>query len=73
MQVPVLLYSYKLLGAGLGLSLTFNVLLLFRLIDRVVLPPATTSAAVIFIAPLGQNALALLALGTFGARGACAQ
>jgi tellurite resistance protein TehA-like permease len=73
LQVPVLVFSWWLVGAGLLLALTLYVLYLVRLMARNVLSLAQAPAALIAIGPLGQAATALLLLGSAAAKGAFAE
>jgi tellurite resistance protein TehA-like permease len=72
LQVPLIIYSYWMLGLGFFLSLMLDVIYLVRLISKSVLPPGAAPSAVIMIGPLGQAASALLALGTAVSHGAFA-
>jgi tellurite resistance protein TehA-like permease len=73
LQVPVILYSWWLLGAGVFLAFMLYVLYLVRMMARSVVPPAQAPTTVIVIGPLGQAATALLVLGTAVSKGTFAQ
>jgi tellurite resistance protein TehA-like permease len=73
LQVPVIVYSWWLLGLGLLLSLMLDVLYLVRLMVKSVLPAQKAPTAVIVIGPLGQAATALILLGTAVSHGAFAE
>jgi hypothetical protein len=73
LQVPIIIYSWWLLGAGLCLAGMFYVLYLVRMMTRSVVPYNQAPTTVIVIGPLGQAATAFLLLGTVVSKGAFAQ
>ncbi|BFZ61645.1 hypothetical protein YB2330_002718 [Saitoella coloradoensis] len=72
MQVPVIIFSFQMLGLGLLLALALDAIYLGRLFNNRMPPQNKAPMSVIVIGPLGQASFAFLNLGIAVSRGAFA-